>query len=52
VNIFDLIFLASAVATAITLAVAAISALRGRGARAFRILRAYGICAVCYSGIA
>lgn len=51
-NIFDLIFLASALATAITLAVAAISALRGRGARAFRILRAYGICAVCYSGIA
>jgi hypothetical protein len=51
-SIFDLIFLASALATAITLAVAAILALRGRGARAFRVLRTYAICAVCYSGIA
>ncbi len=51
-SVFDLIFLAFALVTAVMLASAAILALRGRGARAFRVLRTYGICAVCYSGIA
>ena len=51
-SIFDLIFLAFALATAVTLAGGAILALCGRGARALRVLRAYGLCAVCYSGIA
>jgi hypothetical protein len=51
-SIFDLLFLASALATVITLPVAAISALRGRGAKALRIVRTYGICAAAYFVIA
>jgi hypothetical protein len=51
-SIFDLLFLASVLATAITLTTAAIFALRGRGAKARRIVRTYGICAVAYSVIA
>jgi hypothetical protein len=52
VTIFDLLFLACVFATAITLTLAVIFALRGRGAKALRIVRAYGIGAVAYLAIA
>jgi len=52
VSIFDLLFLACVLATAITLTVAVIFASQGRVARALRIVRAYGICAVAYLAIA
>jgi hypothetical protein len=51
-SIFDLLFLASVLAIAITLTTAAIFALRGRGAKSRRIVRTYGICAVAYFVIA
>lgn len=51
-NVFDLLFLASVLASVITLIAAAISALRGRGAKALRILRIYGMCALTYFAIA
>ena len=50
-TIFDLLFLACVLATAITLTFAVIFALRGRGAKALRIARAYGIGAVAYLAI-
>ncbi len=50
-TIFDLLFLACVLATAITLTFAVIFALRGRGAKALRIGRAYGIAAVAYLAI-
>ncbi len=51
-TIFDLLFLACVLATVITLTFAVIFALRGRGAKALRIARAYGIGAVAYLAIA
>ena len=51
-TIFDLLFLACVLATAITLTFAVIFALRGRGAKALSIARAYGFCAVAYLAIA
>jgi len=51
VNIFDLLFIVVFCATLVTLFVAASSAIRGRGARARRLLCGYGICACVYLGI-
>lgn len=51
-TIFDLLFLACVLATAITLTFGVTLALRGRGAKALRIARVYGICAVAYLAIA
>ncbi len=50
-SIFDLLFLAIFFASVVTLLAAAILAIRGRGARALSILRAYGICAGIYLGV-
>jgi hypothetical protein len=50
-SVFDLLFLAVFFATVVTLFLAAFSAIRGRGARAIRILRRYGLCAGVYLGI-
>jgi hypothetical protein len=50
-TIFDLIFLAAVLASAIAFIIAAISALSGRGAKALRILRIYGVCVVFYLAI-
>lgn len=50
--IFDLIFLAAVLISAITLITAAISALRGRGKKFLRILRIYGMCLVAYFAVA
>jgi len=47
-TIFDLIFLACVLASAITLIVAAIAALRGRRATAARVLVVYGVCVALY----
>ncbi len=47
-TIFDLIFLAAVLISLITLATAAVSALRGRGKKSLRILRIYGLCVVVY----
>jgi hypothetical protein len=51
VNIFDLLFITSFLATVAGLLTAAWSAVRGRGARAISILRGYGIGASVYFGI-
>ena len=50
-TIFDLIFLAAVLTSVITLITAAISALRGRGIKALRILRIYGACVAVYLAI-
>jgi hypothetical protein len=50
-TIFDLLFLAVVLASAITLITAAVTALFGGRARAVRILRRFGICAIGYIGI-
>lgn len=50
-TIFDLIFLAGVLASAITVVAAAIAALRGRGAKAARILVVYAVCVVVYIAI-
>jgi hypothetical protein len=47
-TIFDLLFLALVLATLITLLTSLVTALRGRGARALRILRNLGIAAAIY----
>ena len=47
-TIFDLIFLAGVLASAIALGVAAIAALRGRRGRAARVLLVYGVGAALY----
>jgi len=47
-TIFDLIFLAAVLISVITLATAAVSALRGRGKKSLKILRIYGLCVVVY----
>src|SRR5580698_3302887 len=53
-TIFDLVFLAAALATFVTLVTTAVYALRGRHAQALRILRNLGMCAAAYivSGLA
>ena len=51
-TIFDLIFLAAVLISAITLITAAISALRRRGKKSLRILRIYGMCLVAYFAVA
>ncbi len=50
-NRFDLLFIALFLTSVITLSIAALSAIRGRGARALRILCIFGICAAAYVGI-
>jgi hypothetical protein len=50
-TVFDLIFLAAVLTSAITLITAAIYALRGRGGKALRILRIYGVCVLVYLAI-
>jgi hypothetical protein len=50
-TVFDLIFLAAVLTSAITLITAAISASRGRGGKALRILRIYGVCVGGYLAI-
>jgi hypothetical protein len=47
-TIFDLIFLAGVLASAITLIAGAIAALRGRGAKAARVLLGWGVCVALY----
>jgi hypothetical protein len=47
-SLFDLLFLVAALVTVITLATAGVIALQGYRAKAFRILRVYGICLVTY----
>ena len=47
-TIFDLIFLAAVLISVLTLAAAAVYALRGRGKRSLKILRNYGLCVVVY----
>lgn len=47
-TIFDLFFLACALATAISVTTAVIFVLRGRRSKAFGIARAWGIAALCY----
>lgn len=47
-TIFDLIFLAALLISVITLASAAVCALRGRGKRSLKILRNYGLGVVVY----
>jgi hypothetical protein len=51
VTIFDLLFLASFLASVIALATAAYAAIRGRISRAFSILRVWLVCATAYLGI-
>ena len=50
-TIFDLLFLALALVSAIALITAAAAALRGRRSRAIRILRNWAICTACYATI-
>jgi hypothetical protein len=50
-TVFDLLFLALAVASFVTLIVALVMALRGRGNRALRILRNLALCAAAYLAI-
>src|SRR5579863_4229018 len=47
-TLFDLLFLASAAASIVTLITVTVLALRGRGAQAVAILRKFGICAGIY----
>lgn len=47
-TIFDLIFLLAVLLSAVTLVLAAIAAIRGKGARSLKILRAWGIGVVIY----
>ena len=51
-TIFDLLFLASVVASIATLVAVAVLAMRGRRAEALRILRVYGMCALAYLAVA
>ena len=53
-GIFDLAFLLSVLASAVTLAVITISVVRGRSATAVKLLKAYGLCVLAYllSGVA
>jgi len=51
VTLFDLLFIVLLFAAIATLVVAGISAVRGRGARASRLLRRLAICAVVYTGV-
>jgi hypothetical protein len=47
-TIFDLVFLAAVLISVITLAAAAVYALRGRGKKSLKMLRNYGLCVVVY----
>ncbi len=51
-TIFDLIFLAAVLISVITLFMAAISALGGRGKKSLRMLRIHGMCVVAYFSVA
>jgi len=51
-TIFDLLFLASVLASIATLVGVGILAMRGRRAGALRILRVYGLCALAYLAVA
>ena len=50
-TIFDLLFLAAALSTIVTLLTVGVLAIRGRRAKALRILEGLGICAVVYLAI-
>src|ERR1022692_757832 len=50
-SIFDLLFIVVFLASVATLVTAGVFALRGRGARAIRILRIYAVCAAVYLGV-
>ncbi len=50
-TIFDLLFIAVFLTSLGTLCTAAVLAIRGRGKRAVRILRIYGLCIAAYFGI-
>jgi hypothetical protein len=50
-SVFDLLFIMAFFATVVTLFVAALSAIHGRGARAIHLLRGCAICAAVYLGI-
>lgn len=50
-SIFDLLFILVLLATAVTLIVAAIAALRGRGMAALRILGVVGVCSAAYLAV-
>jgi hypothetical protein len=50
-TLFDLIFILVFLASAVTLLTAAFAAVRGRGAKALRIVRTYLICLAVYMGI-
>lgn len=47
-TVFDLLFLLAALASVVTLAAAAVFAVRGPRRQALRILRVYGICVLAY----
>ena len=51
-TVFDLLFILASLISVVTMAVAVVSALRGRLPRALRILRLYGICVAGYFAIA
>lgn len=50
-TIFDLLFIALFFASVATLLAAAVSAIRGRGAQALRILRTFAICFTIYMAV-
>jgi hypothetical protein len=50
-TVFDLLFLAGVLATAITLISAAVAALRGHGAKAVKALVIYVVCAAAYLAV-
>lgn len=50
-SIFDLLFLLVFLASVVTLVTVAVFAIRGRGARALKVVAAWGMCAVAYLAI-
>jgi hypothetical protein len=50
-NIFDLLFIALFFATVITLFAAIVTAIRGHGVRALRVLKGLGVCLGIYFAI-
>src|SRR5580658_2474769 len=50
-TIFDLVFILLFLTSVVTLATAAVAAIRGRRAKAVTILRVYAICLAIYMGI-
>jgi hypothetical protein len=50
-TVFDMLFIVAAVASAVTIAVAAVFAVRGQHSRALKLFRLYCICGVSYFAI-